>query len=87
MRKTLKLWDREKPWYKNLFADWRDPLFLLIIILLVSVYLHDTQTCREVIKDPCAYCQHTWTLPAYDTAPMNLSIMGVEDEEAQGALV
>jgi len=44
-------------WKKWLVPDWRDMLFLLIVLWLLFWYQHDTAKCDMVVDDPVGWCE------------------------------
>lgn len=51
------LWDKSKPWYKNLlFASWRDAVLFGFIIVISLFYYYDMQVYKDVFENPCDYC-------------------------------
>lgn len=45
---------------KNLFKmDLMSLIWLIVILLAVSTYKIDTETCREIVSDPLTYCEES----------------------------
>jgi hypothetical protein len=46
--------------WKNLFKiDIVSILFIIAIIFMTFGYAHDTQYCRELLSDPCDFCEES----------------------------
>lgn len=57
-----KIWDPDKPWYRNLFgmANWRDYLILGLVLFGAWAYHHDVGVYQDfyetVASDTCGFC-------------------------------
>jgi len=62
--------------WKNLFKiDWMSILFLVAIVFMTIVYVHDTKQCKEIISNPVEFCEDN------NYCENNFNILPLEEED------